>query len=776
MALNIFPLKKFTGMSCASDPTDTTHGLAYDIRDIVFSPKYAISTRPGFLKWNTTSVGTAITSIFYFKGRTTTKTIVCSSGWVIADSETIKSGNYSDVRYTFAVLNGTLFFTNGYDLLSAYDGSQCDNMGIYSPYEYGGAGDLPPTFNARISGNLEENSEYYFAYTYWNDNRGIESDPSLFSEVMTTGTSAANEDGLRINIPANSSVDSQVTHVKIYRSTAGNGILYYDGMIDYDGTATTYDSTKADAELGNVMGELNSAQSANVNVRGVPPRCPYMVANKGRIFLWGTRKYSEGDVDVTNGSKTVTASTGSNTNWHSGLDAMYFQIDGDSRRYRIANINSPTELDLTEDYQGDTATNKSYTIYLESGILYYSYINLDGYSEPESFPAHYWLAVDKENNDEGTGIAVVHNQVLVAKKSALYILSGNVPEEFRITPLSSTVGCISHYSMVNDDDGNVIFASEKGVYITDGNEVRNMSNDTIQNIFTGENNPPWKVDQSALHTCHAVYDSINKLYILWVQSDGASAIDKALVFDFKKIDGVPAGWSWWNVEANCSGVIENNDGIPLVAFGDTYGFLKYFDSTATNDGAGSSGTRRGTVTSSTNNTLTDTTANFYTTASGLQGVWVKIISGTGKGQVRRIISNTSDTLTVDSDWDTNPDTTSIYAIGYIKSYYKTKWLDFGTLRDKLIRRLRVIFKSTSSDYSMYMKQYQNFSSTASQTKYFSVNEADGYHTTGLSPNRARYYQFEIGADDVDRPITVNNIDIEFRIRGETQAKKERANI
>ena len=69
----------------------------------------------------------------------------------------------------------------------------------------------------------------------------------------------------------------------------------------------------------------------------------------------------------------------------------------------------------------------------------------------------------------------------------------------------------------------------------------------------------------------------------------------------------------------------------------------------------------GTVTSATGTTLTETSAgwtiNEYSTYS------VYIYSGTGKGQMRDITSNTADTLTVPT-WDTNPDNTSKYFITY----------------------------------------------------------------------------------------------------------------
>jgi len=68
----------------------------------------------------------------------------------------------------------------------------------------------------------------------------------------------------------------------------------------------------------------------------------------------------------------------------------------------------------------------------------------------------------------------------------------------------------------------------------------------------------------------------------------------------------------------------------------------------------------GTVSSATSNTLTDSAKNWGT------DIWVdtyvEITDGTGKGQIRKISSNTADTLTVAANWSTVPDNTSKYRI------------------------------------------------------------------------------------------------------------------
>ncbi len=68
----------------------------------------------------------------------------------------------------------------------------------------------------------------------------------------------------------------------------------------------------------------------------------------------------------------------------------------------------------------------------------------------------------------------------------------------------------------------------------------------------------------------------------------------------------------------------------------------------------------GWATSSTNNTLTDTTKSWETDA--FVNAYVVIINGTNNGEQKKIIGNTNNTLTVDSNWTTNPNTSSQYVI------------------------------------------------------------------------------------------------------------------
>jgi hypothetical protein len=69
------------------------------------------------------------------------------------------------------------------------------------------------------------------------------------------------------------------------------------------------------------------------------------------------------------------------------------------------------------------------------------------------------------------------------------------------------------------------------------------------------------------------------------------------------------------------------------------------------------------VDAATDNTVTVATEKWA--VNDWKDQYITITSGTGSGQYRKIISNTKDTLTLDRDFDENPDATSSFSIFYV---------------------------------------------------------------------------------------------------------------
>lgn len=75
-----------------------------------------------------------------------------------------------------------------------------------------------------------------------------------------------------------------------------------------------------------------------------------------------TAPYTTGTVSLTNGSITV---AGSGTTFVAGMVGKFFQLDGDQVAYKIAAVNSTTEIELDAQYVnagGDNVTDSDYQI------------------------------------------------------------------------------------------------------------------------------------------------------------------------------------------------------------------------------------------------------------------------------------------------------------------------------------------------------------------------------------------------------------------------------
>ena len=114
---------------------------------------------------------------------------------------------------------------------------------------------------------------------------------------------------------------------------------------------------------------------------------------------------------------------------------------------------------------------------------------------------------------------------------------------------------------------------------------------------------------------------------------------------------------------------------------------------------------KGTATSATSNTLTDSTKSFGTNA--LKHAFIYIYAGTGKGQDRVISSNTSTAITVTANWTTTPDTTSKYVVGAIPWLWKTGAFGIGADGSRSMREFGIKFNPTTNEQSIDLRMYYN---------------------------------------------------------------------
>ena len=122
-----------------------------------------------------------------------------------------------------------------------------------------------PTYNANVDGALTAGS-YYFKYTFV-DEDGYESNGGTASAAMTAN--ATPNDGITINIAASS--DTKIVKRRIYRTTVGGSIYYYDGVVN-DNTTLTYNSIISDAVIS-LLTVLHTDHDA-------PPTAPDLIVKR----------------------------------------------------------------------------------------------------------------------------------------------------------------------------------------------------------------------------------------------------------------------------------------------------------------------------------------------------------------------------------------------------------------------------------------------------------------------------------------------------------------
>lgn len=242
--------------------------------------------------------------------------------------------------------------------------------------------------------------------------------------------------------------------------------------------------------------------------------------------------YSTGTISVTNGDATV---TGSGTSWSTATNAIagqYIKLP-DGKWYKIASIASNTSLeielsDANGGYQGSTLSGQSYTIsswgeiqgnldtstvpaslvrptpkYIANHInrvwtanepdetnrvrwstLDTSVAGLEHFNDFDTANNAGSIIVPSGDGDQITGIYSLNNSLYIFQRRAIWRLYGNSPGNFELRNVTNEVGMLDRRTLVEYDD-YLVFLSDKGVYLFDGSNLRNLTEGVINNHLDG---------------------------------------------------------------------------------------------------------------------------------------------------------------------------------------------------------------------------------------------------------------------------------------------------
>lgn len=273
----------------------------------------------------------------------------------------------------------------------------------------------------------------------------------------------------------------------------------------------------------------------------------------------------------------------------------------------------------------------------------------------------------------------------------IFILTGDNESNFLLSSVKNddNVTSLSDRAVIVQENW-CYFLAKDGYYRTNGQVIQKIS-EPLSAWFDPENQQDQRYNVAGFSSgfnqivpVAIYYKPLNQI-LLWITQAGQLKYVNNVCFTLhlnnmvQEGDVITPNWSiYTNNATRCTAQYELSNNTKYFITSQEDGFLfeaerGRFDGAAVNS----------TVTSSTNTTLTDTTqtwaVNTYT------GLWVTIWRGTGAGQSRYIVSNTADTLTVDSAWDQNPDSTSEYTIGGIYYEYVHSYNSYGD--DTLSKRL-----------------------------------------------------------------------------------------
>lgn len=270
--------------------------------------------------------------------------------------------------------------------------------------------------------------------------------------------------------------------------------------------------------------------------------------------------YTTGTISVTQGDATV---TGSGTSWSTTTNAVvgeYIQLP-DSKWYKIVTINSNTSLEIEIDYPNSTLSGQSYIISpwgnvegklnsttataslvdpkpsfienhanrvwtLEGNTLRFSVLDTsvteEHFNDFDSSNNAGTIIIPSSGGDSCTGMYSANGYLYIWQRNALWELFGTSPNNFELRNISNEIGMINRRTLV-EYDRYLIFLSDKGVYIFDGANLINLTENKINNF----------IDTWANKTnCSATL--WGNRYLLAYTPSGETSNSEAIFYDIKR--------------------------------------------------------------------------------------------------------------------------------------------------------------------------------------------------------------------------------------------------
>lgn len=337
----------------------------------------------------------------------------------------------------------------------------------------------------------------YQCFQRWVDKDGKVSDPGPLSAIVLI------EDRNLVKYQdVEAPTDSRVVKRQIWRNTSGQVQNFYLDVETDDLTSTEFQSTNSDAQL--VLKDLITFTDVDgytiPYLYAQPPDDkPFIAELRGRIFAVGSRRYSEGSVQVTNGSDVV---VGIGTSWTSSLIGRRF-ISG-TKEYLIKNVDpAAQEITLASNYTGVTDLFCLYVIApyaAEELVVRWS----DPVAGPEAWPLTGQMLLPQDG-DVITGIVNYGDALYITKTRNIYRLNFTEDPAIdgEVSPAAKR-GCVNHRCAVTVE-GACLMLDREGIHAFIGGPNPQHISLPVGDLFREETDGlriNWQADLCMFHAAH----------------------------------------------------------------------------------------------------------------------------------------------------------------------------------------------------------------------------------------------------------------------------------
>lgn len=514
-----------------SDQNSSNSGAMTRCKNLRINQQGIAKTRDGSTKLNTT----AISSVNWLEVQGGTR-YAFGGGSIYENESSIASGltdsQWCSIKYNaFNDTTQEVFAFNGTDR-KRISGSTVSEWGIAAPAD-------APTFVTGQGDTLT--GEYNAKYTYVRKVGSVvvaESNPSPegISKVIASGS---------LSVSLTQPTDSQVTHIRLYRTVAGGALYLYDqevpiGLYTY---GYTYDWEATDAYFDGTGWNFTVTDPVRLTEN--------------------TYSWEERSIDL-----STTVSHGTYTEPFGTIDS----VQDDSE------LGDEVSTDHDRPPLGSFIFGPAY-----DGTCFILYSNLLYYckpKQPEYWPATYYIEVSTPQFPLKTG--VFHNgQPYVCSANEIYYIQGTGNGTFFPLPMKAKTGAQSIQGAVSVDGKGIFHTGPDGIYLFGSGADTKITEDSFEPIFRGEdtNGIPGVADMSTSW----LFGSGNYIYFGY-RSSGYRYPTNILVTNLNTNRTSYYNYNDGNaVEIRAIRADETNKRIVI---GDNLGYVRVIESTSYTDDSG----------------------------------------------------------------------------------------------------------------------------------------------------------------------------------------------